>query len=109
MSQIYSFRPQEVESRLLRLRPLAAGSRISAKEGQMNVALVLVSLGIANAPEPVAPLMLAYFDDMTSCVAAAKQAELPVAGTPGRSTRGRSLCACLCLRKEYSSSKAGDD
>jgi hypothetical protein len=75
----------------------------------MNVALVLVSLGIANAPEPVAPLMLAYFDDMTSCVAAAKQAELPVAGTPGRSTRGRSLCACLCLRKEYSSSKAGDD
>jgi hypothetical protein len=62
----------------------------------MNVALVLVSLGIANAPEPIGPLMLAYFDDMTSCVAAVKQAELPVAGTPGRSLNTCAVCVRAC-------------
>ena len=52
----------------------------------MNVALILVSLGIANAPLPFGhPLVVAYFEDMTSCVDAANQAKLPVAGIPGRS------------------------
>jgi hypothetical protein len=52
----------------------------------MNVALISVSLGIANAPLPFGhPLAVAYFEDMTSCVAAANQAKLPVAGIPGRS------------------------
>ena len=46
----------------------------------------LVSLGIANAPLPFGhPLVVAYFEDMTSCVEAANQAKLPVAGIPGRS------------------------
>jgi hypothetical protein len=41
----------------------------------MNVALMLVSLGIANAPEPFSQaLVVAYFEDMTSCVEAANQA-----------------------------------
>ena len=52
----------------------------------MNVALILVSLGIANAPLPFGrPLVVAYFEDMASCVEAANQAKLPVAGIPGRS------------------------
>lgn len=68
-----------------------------AKEGQMNVALVLVSLGLANAPEPVRPLMLAYFDYMTSCVAAAKLAELPVAGTPGLSLNTWAQFVCVSV------------
>jgi hypothetical protein len=52
----------------------------------VNVALILVSLGIANAPEPIShPLLVAHFEDMTSCVEAANQAKLPVAGVPGRS------------------------
>jgi hypothetical protein len=52
----------------------------------MNVALILVSLGIANGPEPVShPLVVAYFEDMDACVGAANQAKLPVAGIPGRS------------------------
>jgi len=39
----------------------------------MNVALILVSLGIANAPLPFGhPLVVAYFEDMTSCVEAAR-------------------------------------
>src|SRR4029077_951741 len=51
----------------------------------MNVALILVSLGIANAPLPFGhPLVVAYFEDMASCVEAANQAKLPVAGIPGR-------------------------
>ena len=38
----------------------------------MNVALILVSLGIATGPEPIGhPLMVGYFEDMTSCVEAA--------------------------------------
>ena len=42
----------------------------------MNVGL-MVSLGIANAPEPIShPLVVAYFEDMTSCVGAANQARL---------------------------------
>jgi hypothetical protein len=58
----------------------------------MNVALILVSLGIANAPEPIShPLVVSYFEDMTSCVAAANQAKLPVAGTLGRSQRNQSF------------------
>ena len=52
----------------------------------MNAALILVSLGIANGPEPIShPLVVSYFEDMTSCVAAANQATLPAAGTLGRS------------------------
>ena len=52
----------------------------------MNVALILVSLGIANGPEPLGhPLVVAYFEDMDACVGAANQAKLPVAGIPGRS------------------------
>ena len=52
----------------------------------MNVALILVSLGIANAPLPFGhPLVVAYFEDMASCVEAANQAKLPVAGIPERS------------------------
>ena len=58
----------------------------NAEEASMNVALILVSLGIANAPEPIShPLVVSYFEDMTSCVAAANQAKLPAAGTLGRS------------------------
>jgi hypothetical protein len=49
----------------------------------MNVALILVSLGIATGPEPISQaLVVAYFEDMTSCVEAANQAKLPVAGNP---------------------------
>jgi hypothetical protein len=56
------------------------------EEARMNVALILVSLGIATGPEPIShPLVVAYFEDMTSCVEAANQAKLPVAGIPGRS------------------------
>jgi hypothetical protein len=52
----------------------------------MNVALILVSLGIANAPLPFGhPLVVSYFEDMTACVEAANQAKLPAAGTLGRS------------------------
>ena len=52
----------------------------------MNVALILVSLGIANAPLPFNhPLVVSYFEDMTACVEAANQAKLPAAGTLGRS------------------------
>ena len=52
----------------------------------MNVALILVSLGIATGPEPIShPLVVAYFEDMTSCVEAANHAKLPVAGILGRS------------------------
>ena len=44
----------------------------------MNVALILVSLGIATGPEPLwHPLMVASFEDMKSCVEAANHAELP--------------------------------
>ena len=58
----------------------------NAEEASMNVALILVSLAIANAPEPIShPLVVSYFEDMTSCVAAANQAKLPAAGTLGRS------------------------
>ena len=52
----------------------------------MNVALILVSLGIATGPEPIGqPLLVGHLDDMKSGVAAANQAKLPVAGEPGRS------------------------
>jgi len=52
----------------------------------MNVALILVSLGIANAPLPFShPLVVSYFEDMTACVEAANQAKWPAAGTLGRS------------------------
>jgi hypothetical protein len=52
----------------------------------MNVALILVSLGIANAPLPIGhPSVVAYFEDMDARVGAANQAKLPVAGIPGRS------------------------
>ena len=38
----------------------------------MNVALILVSLGIATGPEPIShPLVVAYFEDMDACVGAA--------------------------------------
>jgi hypothetical protein len=70
----------------------------------MNVALILVSLGIANAPEPIGRLMLAYFDDMTSCVAAVKQAELPVAGTPGRSLNTWAQFVCVPVPTKGSTS-----
>ena len=44
----------------------------------MNVALILVSLGFANGPEPLGhPLVVAYFEDMDVCVGAANQAKLP--------------------------------
>ena len=67
-----------------------------AAEGYMNVALILVSLGIANAPEPLGgPLMVAYFEDMKSCVAAANQAQLPVAGIPGRSLNTWAQFVCV--------------
>jgi hypothetical protein len=57
---------------------------ISGEECYMNVALILVSLGIATEPEPIGqPLLVGCFDDMKSCVAAANQAKLPVAGEPG--------------------------
>src|SRR6185312_6377550 len=56
------------------------------REASMTVALISVSLGIANAPEPFShPLVVSYFADMTSCVEAANQAKLPAAGTLGRS------------------------
>jgi hypothetical protein len=56
------------------------------EEARMNVALILMSLGIATGPEPIShPLVVAYLEDMTSCVEAASQAKLPVAGIPGRS------------------------
>ena len=61
----------------------------------MNVALILVSLGIATGPEPIShPFVVAYFEDMDACVGAANQAKLPVAGIPGRSlnTSGPVLC-----------------
>jgi len=63
----------------------------------MNVALILVSLGIATGPEPLGhPLLVGSFDDMKSCVEAANHAQLPVAGSPGpaRLNTMRSLCAC---------------
>jgi hypothetical protein len=45
----------------------------------MNDAPILVSLGIANAPEPIShPLVIAYFENITTCVEAANQANLPV-------------------------------
>ena len=51
----------------------------------MNVALILVSLGIANGPLPIGhPSVIAYFEDMDACVGAANQAKLPVAGIPAR-------------------------
>jgi hypothetical protein len=50
----------------------------------MNVALILVSLGSALGPLPLSqPLVVASFDDMKSCVEAANQAKLAVAGFPG--------------------------
>jgi hypothetical protein len=57
---------------------------ISGEECYMNVALILVSLGIATRPEPLGhPLLVSSFDDMKSCVEAANHAQLPVAGSPG--------------------------
>jgi hypothetical protein len=54
---------------------------ISGEECFMNVALILVSLGIATGPEPLGhPLLVGSFDDMKSCVEAANHARLPVAG-----------------------------
>jgi hypothetical protein len=36
----------------------------NAEEASMNVALILVSLGIANAPEPIShPLVVSYFEE----------------------------------------------
>jgi hypothetical protein len=62
----------------------------------MNVALILVSLGIANAPEPLGhPLLVAYFADMKSCIAAANEAQLPVAGTAGRSLNTWAQFVCV--------------
>jgi hypothetical protein len=62
----------------------------------MNVALILVSLGIANAPEPIShPLVVAYSEDITLCAGAANQAQLPVPEYPDvPPTLGRSSCAC---------------
>jgi len=52
----------------------------------MNVALISVAVGLANAPPPFSHLLVvSYFEDMTSCVEAANQAKLPAAGTLGRS------------------------
>src|ERR1700758_1693728 len=66
----------------------------------MNVALILVSLGIANAPEPLGhPLMVAHFEDMASCVDAANQAKLPVAGIPGRSLNTWAQFVCVPTKK----------
>jgi hypothetical protein len=66
----------------------------------MNVALILVSLGIANGPEPLGhPLMVAYFEDMPSCVDAANQAKLPVAGIPGRSLNTWAQFVCVPVKK----------
>jgi hypothetical protein len=65
----------------------------------VNVALILVSLGIANAPEPIShPLLVAHFEDMTSCVEAANQAKLPVAGVPGRSLNTWAQFVCVPAR-----------
>jgi hypothetical protein len=62
----------------------------------MNVALILVSLGIATGPEPVShPLVVAYFEDMDACVGAANQAKLPVAGIPGRSLNTWAQFVCV--------------
>ena len=70
----------------------------------MNVALILVSLGIANAPEPVGhPLMVAYFEDMASCVDAANQAKPPVAGIPRRSLNTWAQFVCVPNEEPYTS------
>ena len=66
----------------------------------MNVALILVSLGIATGPEPLGhPLLVASFDDMRSCVEAANHAELPVAGSPGRSLNIWAQFVCVPTKK----------
>jgi len=65
----------------------------------MNVALILVSLGIANSPLPIGhPLVVAYFEDIDACVMAANQAKLPVAGIPGRAlnTWVQFVCVPAC-------------
>ena len=66
----------------------------------MNVALILVSLGIATGPEPLwHPLMVGTFDDMKSCVEAANHAELPAAGAPGRSLNIWAQFVCVPTKK----------
>jgi hypothetical protein len=66
----------------------------------MNVALILVSLGIATGPEPLwHPLMVGSFDDMKSCVEAANHAELPAAGAPGRSLNTWAQFVCVPTKK----------
>jgi hypothetical protein len=68
----------------------------SGEECYMNVALILVSLGIATGPEPIGqPLLVGYFDDMKSCVSAAYQAKLPVAGEQGRSLNTWAQFVCV--------------
>ena len=62
----------------------------------MNVALILVSLGIATEPEPLFhPLLVASFEDMKSRVEAAHHAELPAAGVPGRSLNTWAQFVCV--------------
>jgi hypothetical protein len=69
---------------------------ISGEERSMDVVLILVSLGIATGPEPIGqPLLVGYFDNMKSCVAAANQAKLPVAGEPGRSLNTWAQFVCV--------------
>ena len=67
----------------------------------MNVALILVSLGIATEPEPLFhPLLVASF--MKSCVGAANHAELRVAGAPGRSLNTWAQFVCVQTKKPQS-------
>jgi hypothetical protein len=60
------------------------------------VAVILVSLGIATGLEPIGqPLLVGYFDNMQSCVAAADHAKLPFAGEPGRSLNTWAQFVCV--------------
>ena len=76
----------------------------------MNVALILVSLGIANAPEPVGhPLMVAYFEDMASSwMQLTRLSRRLLAYPDAPSTHGRSSSACqrrtLYFRSSFRSS-----
>jgi hypothetical protein len=65
----------------------------------MNIALILVSLGIATGPEPIPhPLVVGYFEDMTSCVEAANHAKLPVGGIAGRSLNTWVQFVCVAAK-----------
>ena len=63
----------------------------------MNVALILVSLGIANGPLPIGhPLVIAYFEDMDACVGRLIRLSFRLPGYPDvRSILGFSSSASL--------------